>query len=102
MLLHPVLLEEIEKHKNRLDVLHEEEKAEIESYEVLESYLDMLEMSISQEDYDTADFMMEEIKKYQYPDGVQKLVDELIGQVLNMESIPAQETIKKIKLIFSA
>ena len=101
-LLHPVLLEEIEKHKSRLDDLLEEEKAEIESYELMDSYLDMLDMSLFQEDYDTADFVIEEIKKYRYPDAMQKLVDKLVGQVLNMESIPAQETIKKIKLILSA
>ncbi len=101
MLLHPVLLEEIEKHRNRLDTLFVEEKAVIESYEMIESYLDMLDMSVSQEDYDTADFMMEEIKKYQYADAVQKLVDELTGQVLNMEAISAQETIKEIRMILS-
>lgn len=102
ILMHPVLLEEIEKHKNRVVALFEEEKAEIESFEMIDSYLDMLDMSLFQEDYDTADLVTEEIKKYQYPDAVQKLVDELVGQVLNMESIPAQETIKQIKLILSA
>lgn len=98
MLLHPVLLEEIEKHKNRVTTLFEEEKAEIESFEIIVSYLDMLDMSVSQEDYDTADFVMEEIKKYQYPSDLQKLVDELAGQVLNMECISAQETIRKIRM----
>jgi len=101
ILLHPILLEEIKKHKNRLDALFEAEKTEIESYEMIESYLDMLEMGVLQEDYDTADFVMEEIKKYHYPDEVQKLVDNLTGQVLNMESIPAMETVKNIKLILS-
>ena len=102
MLLHPVLLEEIEKHKNRVDTLFVEEKVEVESYEMIVGYLDMMDMGLSQEDYDTADFVMEEIKKYQYTENVQKLVDELTGQVLNMESVPAQETIKKMKLILSA
>ena len=102
MLLHPVLLEEIEKHKNRVDTLFVEEKVEVESSEMIVGYLDMMDMGLSQEDYDTADFVMEEIKKYQYTENVQKLVDELTGQVLNMESVPAQETIKKMKLILSA
>lgn len=101
MLLHPVLLEEIEKHKDRIEPLFVEEKAEIEDYEIIDSYLEMLDIGVSQEDYDTADFMLEEVKKYQYPDPVQKLVDELAGQILNMESAPAQETIKKIRMILA-
>lgn len=102
MLLHPVLIEEIQKHKDRVETLFAEEKAELENYEMIEGYLDMLDMGLLQEDYDTADFVMEEIKKYQYPEIMQKLVDELTGQVLNMETLPAQETIKKIKLMLSA
>lgn len=96
-LLNPVLMEEIDKHRKQVDSLFVDEKVEIENYEMLTSYLDMLDMSVSQEDYDTADFMMEEVKKYQYPEAVQKLVDVLTGQILNMESASAQETIEKIK-----
>ena len=86
ILLNPVLMEEIDKHRMRVESLFVEEKEEIEDYELIFSYLDMLDMSVSMDDYDTADFTMEEIKKYQYPDAIQKLMDVLVGQILNMES----------------
>ena len=97
--LHPILLEEIEKHKERMLVLFPEEKQKVESKELIESYLEMLGAGLLQEDYDTADFLMEEIKKYQYPKELQKRMDELAGQILNMETDHAMETLEKIKNI---
>ena len=52
-----------------------------------------------QDDYDTADFIMEEIKKYKYTKEVQAFVDELAGQILNMESDNAMDTIERVKEI---
>ena len=95
--LHPILLKEIEKHKERVAVLFQEEKQEIESKELIESYLNMLSMGLIQEDYDTSDFVMEEINKYQYTDEIQLLVDMLAGQILNMETSNAIETLENIK-----
>lgn len=97
--LNPILLEEIAKHEKRMSVLFPEEKQEMESKELIESYLDMLGVGLMQEDYDTADFMLEEIKKYRYPKEVQLLIDELAGQVLNMESVNAIETLERIQSI---
>ena len=59
----------------------------------------MLNMGLMQEDYDTADFIIGEINKYQYTDEMQLLVDELAGQILNMETSVAIETVEKIKNI---
>lgn len=98
-ILNPVLLEEIEKHKERVSVLFPEEKLEIESRELIESYLEMLATGLLQEDYGTADFMLEEIKKYQYPKEIQVLMDELAGQVLNMETDNAIEAVERIQSI---
>lgn len=95
--LQPILLEEIEKHLERVETLFPEERKEIESIELLSSYLDMLYMGVAQGDYDTADFMMEELKKYRYSEEIQDLIDELTGQVLNLEMSNAMETIEKIK-----
>ena len=97
--LHPILLEEIQKHAERVSVLFLEEKEEMESKDLIESYLDMLSMGLMQDDYDTADFIMEEIKKYKYSKEVQSLVDELAGQILNMESENAIETVERVKEI---
>lgn len=98
-ILHPVLLEEIQKHKERVTVLFHEEKQEIENKELIESYLSMLSMGLMQEDYDTADFMIGEINKYQYINEIQVLIDELAGQILNMETSNAIDTVEKIKNI---
>ena len=97
--LHSILLEEIAKHAERVSVLFVEEKQEIENMDLIESYLDMLSMGLMQEDYDTADFVIEEIKKYRYADEIQAYINELSGQVLNMESENAIDTIEKIKSI---
>lgn len=98
-ILHPILLEELEKHAQRVATLFPEETKEIEDIGLLNSYLDMLDIGVSQGDYDTADFIMEEIKKYRYPKEVQVLVDNLTGKVLNMETANIVEIIKKIKEI---
>lgn len=97
--LHSILLEEITKHAERVSVLFVEKKQEIESMDLIESYLDMLSMGLMQEDYDTADFVLEEIKKYRYADEMKSFINELSGQVLNMESENALDTIEKIKSV---
>ena len=56
--LQPILLEEIEKHLERVETLFPDDRKEIESTELLSSYLEMLYIGVSQGDYDTADFMM--------------------------------------------
>ena len=76
-----------------------EEKQEIENKELIESYLSMLSMGLMQEDYDTADFMIGEINKYQYINEIQVLIDELAGQILNMETSNAIDTVERIKNI---
>jgi CheY-like chemotaxis protein len=94
--LHPFLIEEIEKHKERVSVLFVEEKQEFENSDFIKSYLDMFKIGLIQEDYDTVDIIMEEINKYQYVKEVQVLVDELSGQVLNMESENAIQTLERM------
>ena len=98
-LLNPILLEEIEKHKERVCVLFPEEAQELETTELIKSYIDMLHIGLMQEDYDTVDFIMEEINKYQYPKEMQILVDVLSAQVLNMEAENAIGTLEKINKI---
>ena len=40
---------------------------------------------------------MEELKKYRYSKEIQDLINELAGQVMNLEMSNALETIEKIK-----
>ena len=97
--LHPILVEEIEKHKERVAIMFPQKKLEIEDKTLVESYLEMLSNGLLQEDYDTADFIMEELKKYQYPEKVGILMDGLVGQILNMETDSAMDTIEKIMVM---
>ena len=54
-------------------------------------------MVVEQEDYDTMDLVMEELKQYQYSKWVQGLVDRLSAQVINLELTNAVITIEEIK-----
>ena len=96
--LHPILLEEMEKHKARIATIlpGEDDKVQLESMETVLPYFDMLKGSLGNGDYDTADFLSEEIQKYAYPTEVQELVDTLANQILNFEDDAAVMTIDRI------
>lgn len=98
-LLHPVLIEEIEKHKERLLVIvpEEEEKTGIDNMEMILPYFEMLSQALERGDYNTCDFIAGEINKYTYGDSLQGSIDTLLAQIRDMESDEAMETITKIK-----
>lgn len=85
--LHPILIEEICKHRERLLNIFskQKEKLQIDDEELILGYFDMLEMAISNNDYETADFVCEEIQKYNYPDSICKQVDEIVEQVNKLD-----------------
>lgn len=97
--LHPILLTELAKHKERLDeVLAVEEIEENEGALELETeYLDMLTAALQKDDYNVADFLISKIKQKQYAEQLQVLVDALAEQVFNLQSQDALNTIEKIK-----
>lgn len=101
LLLHPILMEEVKKHKERLQeiVPPEEEKQQLESTAEIAPYFEMLKQGLEQEDYQTVDFLFEEIKKYQYEEELQKQVDKLEDQIMNLESEEAIETVNQIKTL---
>ena len=96
--LHPILIDEMKKHADRVaDVLpRESKKASAEKVEA--AYLDMLSVGLQNGDYNTADFVCAEIQKYQYPDEIQKLVDALAEKVLNLKAGDALAIIEEIKV----
>lgn len=97
--LHPILLTELAKHKERLDeALAVEEIEENEGALELETeYLDMLTAALQKDDYNVADFLISKIKQKQYAEQLQVLVDALAEQVFNLHSQDALNTIEKIK-----
>ena len=97
--LHPILIEEMSKHRERLLSVFPEskEKMQIDDVELILGYFDMLEMAVSNDDYEMADFVCNEIQKYSYPESVCKQVDELVEQVNKLDADAAIQLIKIIK-----
>ena len=97
--IHPILLEEMEKHKERIKTIlpESEDKVVIENKEEISAYFDMLKTNLEDSDYDTADFICGEIQKYKYPNNIQELVNELVMRIINLEADDAIKTIEKIK-----
>ena len=95
--MHPVLIEELIKHKDRIAVIipkQEKEKAADESTKV---YFTMLKNSLENYDFDSADMLSNELQKYQFADSIQPLVDKLINQILQLEADEAIVTIQEIE-----
>ena len=95
--LHPILLEELEKHRKRLEVLvPQEEKKDIQSMDEVMPLFLMLQQSVEKGDFNTSDYLMKKIKEYAYPGDLQVLVDELDEEILNLEDEEALATIGQI------
>ncbi len=97
-ILHPILLEEITKHRERLVAILPKtaDKVPIESLEEVLAYFEMLKHSLKNEDYSTADFICNEVEKYQYSEEIEKLKTITTNQILNLESEAAICTIDKL------
>ncbi len=97
--LHPVLIEEMLKHTERVAAIFPRENHKEVKERVEEGYMDMLRVGLRNGDYNTADFVCAEIQKYQYPASVQKLVDALAEKVLNLKAQDALDIIEEIKRV---
>ena len=97
-ILHPILTEEIWKHKERLDVaMPVNEAGKAANTDEIIAYLDTLYSSLQNDDYDSADYLCGELMKYEYPDKIKDLVNKLSNNVMNLESEDAIIVIKYIK-----
>ena len=95
--MHPILISEMKKHRERIATIIPKKEKKEAAGDMGVAYFDMLKISLSNENYDSADFLCNEIQKYQYSDEVEKLVDQLATHVLNLETEEAIKTIDKIK-----
>ena len=64
------------------------------------SYLDMLQYNLEGGDYDSADFIMDEMHKFRYPDEIHNLVEELSSNVANLDADAATDIISQIKKVW--
>lgn len=96
-LLHPVFMEEMYAHKCRMEplaVVHKE-KTEFNRTEVLAA-LEFLKESLEEMDYDMADELMEKLTSYEYDEAIRLKTDILGGQILNLQSEEALDTIQEL------
>lgn len=94
--LHPILLAELTKHKERINQALPSAEGEVAGEPEAE-YLDMLASALQMEDYSVADLLISKIKQKQYSEQLQVLVETLAEQVFNLQSQDALNTIEKIK-----
>lgn len=87
-ILHPILMEEIVKHRERLhSVMPQQEVGkQIDNIVEIKEYLNTLTSSLQNDDFASADFLCGELQKYKYSDNIQLLMDELANKVMNLES----------------
>ena len=99
--LHPILLDEIDKHKKRIKVaMPNEEKAQnLGDVQMLITYLDTLYQHLEDCDYNMADAVCEEIGKYTYSDEITEFVKKILECVLNLDDDEAMVTIRELKSI---
>ena len=96
--LHPILLEELEKHRKRLEVLMpKNENRKLLNMEEVSPLFEMLRKSLSQEDYNMADYLIGKLEEYIFPDALQELMEMLGDQILNLEADEAIDTIDQVR-----
>lgn len=84
--LHPVLMEEIERHQERLHVLFPENaETVIKSEEELWSYLAMLRGNLEQQELSVSDMLVRELVKYARGTELETEIGELKKQVDELE-----------------
>ena len=98
MILHSVLIEEIEKHRERLSEFFEEtlvEEKELDSNTV-NMYLQMMKAGLINKEYNVADYLLGEISVYKYPEEIRKDIEKLKEYVTELMWDEAVEMINTI------
>lgn len=96
--LHPVLMEELQVHKERIATIlpKEEEKEPISEIREILPYLEMLKVNLENENYDAADYLCERIKTYRYSDEIKVLVRKMSEHIMYLEAEEAIEVLEEI------
>ena len=96
--LHPILLEQLQKYKQNMAVLHQESEKPKKAVDITQilSLLDRLGNSLNETDLDMADECMEQLCEYQYEEEAQKIINQLQLAVMNFETQKAKAEIQKM------
>lgn len=95
--LHPILIEEITEHRERLLVIVPKAEEKETAPESIIPYFDVIKNYLLDFDINAADPLCQEIQRYRFPDEIQPLVDEMLTQVFQLETDEAIVTIEKIQ-----
>lgn len=100
-MLNSVLLDEMQKHHERLAVFEEdrvenEERKEKGNAEQSVLKLMLLKQCLEDDDYNMADSIVEELQQYCYIGETETLMKQLFGQISNLDTEEAQETAEKL------
>lgn len=94
LILHPILIEELQKHRERLRILESgDSQKESADMERILPVLEELAEALRQRDVDLADELAEQLGKYEYTEEIQEKVDRLRQQILDLEPEEALVTI---------
>ena len=93
----PVFLTDWRSYREKLKVcIPQEEKQEIADMSVVVDLLEHLSIAMDDMDIDASDADMEELRKYEFGEEIQTLVDALDTAVVNLDSDGGAELIEKI------
>ena len=96
--LNPILIEELQAMKERLNVLSSEvKKPKLEDMDELFALLEMLKMAIIVNQSEQSDNIMKQIASYSYDDEIQAKVDKLNISIVNFEADEALEIIEEMQ-----
>ncbi len=95
--LHPVLMAEIDLHKNHLEKVLPKKADKVQKEVPDAELLIQLENCIDVLDYDGMDEAMEKVNEFSYPEKIQNLVDSLQEEVRELELDKAKEIALQIR-----
>lgn len=95
---HPILLEQLEKYKQNMAVLHKEAEKKKKAADITQilSLLDRLGNSLNETDLDMAGECMEQLCEYRYEEEAQNIINQLQLAVMNFETQKAKAEIQKM------
>lgn len=100
-LLNPILLEEMQKHRDRLKVFEPDEVDREDGIaENTIMNLMLLRQCLETDDYNIADTVAEELQKYRYTGEAEVLMKQLLEEISNLDTEEAIQTVERLLLYF--
>ena len=92
--LHPILIEELDKHRQRLSVVAP--KKSKGTTKEIRDLLAMLQDALEREDYTMADFLVKQLEMFEALENMEELMTRLLDAVMSLHTEQALGIIKDI------